>query len=159
MKFQICDLLGIICGGWSPALLLPTTGARRSLASKRGLGRCSDHFLGSVISAAPRPFRFGVIETLVPVAMVSLSKKLWESHCFPPIFGGMMVVVFETTDPTHFYVLQSRGAVRRFTRAFLLPLAFAVFTSRHFCGITLEVIPGLGTLRVAHPLLYSKAPS
>ena len=90
VRFQACDLLGVVCGGQRPALLLSTTSARRSLASRRGLGRCSDQFLGLVVLVAPRPFRFRVAETLVPVATISLSRKLWVSFpsCFPKSDGG-----------------------------------------------------------------------
>jgi hypothetical protein len=65
------------------------------------------------------------------------------------------VVVSETTNPTLFYVLWTRGVAR----GLLLPFSFMALTSGHFCGITIEVIPALDTLRVACPLLYSKVQS
>ena len=136
---------------WSkPVSLFPAASARRRFAIRRGLGRCSNCFLGYVVSVAPRPFRFWVTETLVLVATISLSGKLWVSGHFPLVFRGAMLVVSETTDPTIVCVLRSQGAPRGFS----LHLMFMVFASGHFCGITIQVIPGLSTLRVARLLPY-----
>ena len=77
---------------WCPELVshFPAAGARRRFTSRKGLGRCSGHFLGLVVSAAPSPFRFGFAETLVPVAMISFPRKPWESlpSCFSGCDGG-----------------------------------------------------------------------
>ena len=67
-----------------------------------------------------------------------------------------MVVVSETADPDLSYVLRSRGVVRRFVGGSLLLLALVVPTSKCFCGITFEVIPGFGTSRAVCPPLSSK---
>jgi hypothetical protein len=96
------------------------------------LGRRSDCFLGSVIPASPRPFRFWVAKTLVPVAMISGLQKTM----------GASIRRLWRDEKVH--------------GVFLLPLALAAFTSRSFCGVTIEVTPGLSTLRVARPLLYLK---
>ena len=71
-----------------PVLPIPTVGARRRLASRGGSGRRSGRFLGSMVLAAPSPFRSKFAE--VSVSMISLPRKLWESlsSCFLECDGG-----------------------------------------------------------------------
>ena len=59
---------------------LSTTGARRDFASRRGSGRRSGLFLGSVVLVVSKPSRFGFAETLVPLGVpgdLTLSHALW----------------------------------------------------------------------------------
>ena len=58
-----------------------------------------------MLLAGPRPFRFGFAETLVPVVMISFSRKPWVSYHFPLVFWGMMVVVFGLGVPVPSWML------------------------------------------------------
>ena len=60
MTFQVCDPLGVVCGGRKPVLSLSTTGARRKFTSRGGLRRCSGQPQVLVILALHRTRRFGV---------------------------------------------------------------------------------------------------
>jgi hypothetical protein len=79
--------------------LPPMRGVRRELASWRGRERWSDRFLGPVVPAASRPSRFGVAETLVPVATISISRKLGVFCRFPPVSRSGPAVVYGLDNP------------------------------------------------------------
>jgi hypothetical protein len=137
-------------------LPLPVAGSRRDLTSRRGLGRCLDRFLGLVVSAVSKPSRFGFIETLVPVATISFSRKLRVPRHFPPISRSLMVVVSRLGDPVLSCALWPRGCimVRRLVRGSSLLLVLVAFSFRCLRGITVMVILGLSTLWVVCPFLY-----
>ena len=128
MGFQSCDPLRVVCGGRRPVQPLPTIDAR-SFTSRRGLGRHSNHFLGSMIPVAPRPFKFWVAETLVPVATISFSGKQRVPCYFPPVSQSLMVVVSRLDDPILSCVPWPRGCsmARRLARGstLLVPVAFS----------------------------------
>jgi hypothetical protein len=138
---------------WLPLLV---AGSRRDLASRRGLGRFPDRFLGPVVSAVSRPSRFGFIETLVLVATISFSRKLRVPRHFPPISQSLMVVVSRLNDPVLAYALWPGGCimVRRLARGSSLLLVPVAFSFGCLCGITIVVILGLSTLFAVCPFLY-----
>ena len=67
--------------------------------SRRGLGRCPNHFLGPVVSAVSRPSRFGFAKTVVLVATISFFGRPRAPRHFPPISQSLMVVVSGLGDP------------------------------------------------------------
>ena len=136
-------------------MAVDTNGARRDLASRRGLGRCPDCFLGLVVSAVSKPSSFGFAETLVLVATISFFGRPRVLHHFPPAPQSLMVVVSRLGDPILSWAPWSGGGtVRRLVRGSSLLLMPTAFSSEHLRGITVMVILGLSTLLVGCPFLY-----
>jgi len=123
--------------------------------SRRGLGRCPNHFLGPVVSAVSRPSRFGFAETLVLVATISFSERSRVPHHFPLVSRSLMVVS-GLGDPVLSCAPWPEGCAmaRRLARGSLLLLVPVAFSSGCFLVITITVILGLSTLRVVCPFLY-----
>ena len=60
MLFPLHVLSGVVCDGWKSALLLPTTGARRSFASRVGWGGMAIRTVALRLPCPSRPFGLDV---------------------------------------------------------------------------------------------------
>ena len=87
--------------------------ARRDLASRRGLRRCPDHFLGLVVSTVSRPSRFGFAETLVPVATIRFSGKPRVPHVALGFKDKTRYTLYVSPGSQFSHIATNKGNIKR----------------------------------------------